>query len=499
MLLCFGLLRDFLDTNVDATDTIAHVLWDRPVGKKKGKSKRRPQHIEPAPLIEDSQDFYNRRVYRRIVDIFNRPICSAPGTWIDVMDRAKPHCMALPTHTGRTVRCLNLGSYNYLGFAANDAYCTPRVSQSLRDFGPSACSPAADCGTTTTHVSLERRVASFLGCEAAYVYGMGFATNACTMPLLVSKGCLVVSDEFNHKSIVDGAKLSGASVRVFKHNNMAHLEHILHHAIVQGHPRTRRPWRKILVVVEGVYSMEGELCKLREIVALKQKYKAYLYLDEAHSIGAMGRTGRGVCEHLGVDSTDVDVMMGTFTKSFGSCGGYVAGPKALINHIRRASAGSLYTTTISPPAAQQILSAMAVISGADGTQRGQGKLEQLRANCNYFRQELMRRGFHVLGDEDSPVVPVMCYHSGKIPACSRLALERGLAVVMVGFPATGLFLSRMRICLSAAHTIEDLKYAVRALDDVGSRCRMKYMSPQKKKHAKVGRGGGAEPEGTRLA
>lgn len=225
------------------------------------------------------------------------------------------------------------------------------------------------------HEELEREVASFVGKPAALVFGMGFATNSLTLPVLMrGKGTLVISDALNHSSIVAGVRGSSAKVKVFRHNQPEHLERVLRAAIAEGQPRTHRPWSKILIVVEGIYSMEGEVCRLAEIVALKKKYKAYLYLDEAHSIGAMGPSGRGVAEHLGVDTADIDVMvraairccsrflhprhttpppqhaprialtthpsthqMGTFTKSFGSCGGYIAGDHALIRYLKTTS------------------------------------------------------------------------------------------------------------------------------------------------------------------
>lgn len=179
----------------------------------------------------------------------------------------------------------------------------------------------ADAGTCQEHAELEASVASFLGKEDSIVLGMGFATNSMILPVLVGPGDLVISDALNHASIVNGVRGSGAKVKVFKHNNAGHLERVLRNSIADGQPRTHRPWKKVLVVVEGIYSMEGEMCNLAAIVEVKKKYKAYLYLDEAHSIGALGRTGRGVCEQLGVDTADIDIMMGTFTKSFGSCGG----------------------------------------------------------------------------------------------------------------------------------------------------------------------------------
>ncbi len=260
LMMAVGHLRDFLDS-------VGAAVLPRRAAQGGGG-------VDGAgAIVSDAQDFYSRRLYMRIVDIFNRPISSAPGSWIDVMERERrgDPCRTHPTCTGRTIRCLNLGSYNYLGLGGHDAYCTPKVIRALRDCGPSTCSPSAMGGTVDKHAAMDAIVARFLGCESAFVYGMGFATNAFTIPLLAGKGTLIISDEFNHKSIVDGVRLSGASVKVFKHNNVAHLEWLLRQAIVQGHPRTHRPWRKIVIIVEGIYSMEGEMVKLREIVALKKK------------------------------------------------------------------------------------------------------------------------------------------------------------------------------------------------------------------------------------
>lgn len=189
-------------------------------------------------------------------------------------------------------------------------------------------------GTSPLHTELEQLTAQFLGVEDAIVFGMGFATNALNLPSLLSPGCLVVSDEKNHASIILGIRLSGATTRVFKHNNMKDLERVLQTAIVQGQPKTKAPWLKIVIIVEGVFSMEGSIVKLPEIIALKKKYKAYIYLDEAHSIGATGPKGRGIIDYYSheINPKDVDILMGTFTKSFGSAGGYIAGSKVIRIH-----------------------------------------------------------------------------------------------------------------------------------------------------------------------
>ena len=222
-------------------------------------------------------------------------------------------------------KCLNLGSYNYLGFADDwNSTCKDFVFEAFDDYSVGTCSTRLDCGTNLLHKQLEEVVADFVQKEAAFVFNMGYGTNSTVIPALMGAGSLIISDSLNHASIVNGARASGAVIRVFKHNNAKNLEKILREAIVDGQPRTRRPWSKILVMVEGVYSMEGEICDLKKIIGVAKKYKCYTYVDEAHSIGAVGKTGRGVCQHCGVDPADIDILMGTFTKSFGGMGGYIA-------------------------------------------------------------------------------------------------------------------------------------------------------------------------------
>lgn len=242
---------------------------------------------------------------------------------------------------------------------------------------------------------------------------MGFATNAVNIPALVDKKCLIMSDELNHVSLILGARLSGAHVKVFKHNQPKDLEQKLRNALIEGHPLTRRPYKKVLILVEGIYSMEGTILNLPEIISIKKKYKAYLYLDEAHSIGALGKNGRGICEYWGVNEADVDVLMGTFSKSFGAAGGYIAGSTKLINYLMTKSHAQVYASSMSPPVCMQIIKTLSIIMGLDGTMSGQSKIKQLKENCIYFREMLVKMGFIVYGDSQSPIVPVMIYLPAK--------------------------------------------------------------------------------------
>ena len=430
-----------------------------------------------APLLQGFENFYTRRLYHRIQDCWNRPISSSPGAHIDLVDRVTNdgNKTMVPDPAGTVTRCLNLGSYNYLGFADDwQTSCKPSVMETLDTFNISCASASAEVGTTTVHQELERVTAEFVGKEAAILFNMGYGTNASTIPSLVGAGSLIISDSLNHTSIVAGSRASGAKVAVFRHNDVEHLEAVLRKAIVDGQPKTGRAWRKVIVMVEGIYSMEGEICNLKGVVAVAKKYGAYMYVDEAHSIGALGATGRGVCEYCGVDPVDIDIMMGTFTKSFGAMGGYIAGSADFIAHLRASSSGALYANAMSPTVCRQILTALNVISGADGTNLGQKKLRDIKENANFFRRGLIDMGLEVLGDWDSPIMPIMLYNPAKIPAFSRECLARNLAVVVVGFPAAPLVLSRARFCISAGHTRADLQDALDKIDEVTTLLRLKY-------------------------
>jgi 7-keto-8-aminopelargonate synthetase-like enzyme len=220
--------------------------------------------------------------------------------------------------------------------------------------------------------------------------------------------------------------------------------------------------------------MEGTICSLPELVDLRKKYKFYLFVDEAHSIGALGPKGRGVCDLFGISTDNVDVLMGTFTKSFGAAGGYIAGSHALIQSFKSQGQGYVYCEPMTAPICQQILTSLKIIAGLDGTDEGQKRLNQIRENSIYFMRRLKKMGFIVYGDEGSPVIPMLIFNPAKIAAFSREALVRGLGVVVVGYPATPIITSRVRFCISAAHTREILDQALEKISEVGDLLQMKF-------------------------
>jgi len=265
---------------------------------------------------------------------------------------------------------------------------------------------------------------------------------------------------------------------------MGDLERKLREAISQGQPRTHRPWKKILVAVEGLYSMEGTMVDLPGVLSLKKKYKFFLYVDEAHSIGALGPRGRGVCDYFGIDPAEVDILMGTLTKSFGANGGYIAGEKHIIDGLRITNAASLLGESPTPSVLMQILTSLRLITGEIAPGQGEERLQRLAFNSRYLRLGLKRLGFITYGHDDSPIIPIVLYHPGKMSAFSHEMLKRKISVVVVGYPATPLISSRARFCISSAHNKEDMDRILAACDEVGDILQLKYST---------GIAGGQEP------
>ncbi|EIW53578.1 serine palmitoyltransferase 2 [Trametes versicolor FP-101664 SS1] len=513
LVICLGHLRDF-------------------VGKRFRAAQYR--HLLPwkgyAALNSDFDSFYTRRLKLRIDDCFSHPTTGVPGRTIVLLDRYSSDYNKTMVPTGTRTRALNVSSYNYLGFAQSSGPCTDAVETSIEKYGVAAGGTRLEGGTLDLHVQTEALIARFLGMEDALVSSMGFATNSTIIPALVSKGCLVISDELNHASIRFGVRLSGANVRMFKHNDMKALEDLLREVISQGQPKTHRPWKKILLIVEGLYSMEGTMANLPVIMELKKKYKFYLFVDEAHSVGAIGPHGRGVTDYFGIDPRSVDILMGTFTKSFGAAGGYIAGSKAVVDRLRIQGHSGAYAEAMTPPVLTQIVASMASIMGVtlpaekpsspslallrssdfspaisesdlipgtapatalpswmplaptmvDGSD-GLMRLRRIAFNARYLNRGLRKLGFITYGMDDSPVVPLLIFHPGKMAVFSRLmrTYSTPIVVVVVGYPATPLVTSRVRFCLSSAHTKEDIDTVLRACDEIGDVLDLKQASGER--------------------
>ncbi|KAI0943287.1 hypothetical protein AcW1_002491 [Taiwanofungus camphoratus] len=469
-----------------------------------------------AALNSDFDSFYTRRLKLRIDDCFSHPTTGVPGRTIVLLDRYSPDYNKTMMPTGTRTRGLNISSYNYLGFAEARGACADAVQASVMKYGVSAGGSRLESGSLDLHTQAETLVARFVGQEDALISSMGFATNSTIIPALVGKGSLVISDELNHASIRFGVRLSGANVRMFKHNDMQSLEALLREVISQGQPKTHRPWKKILLIVEGLFSMEGTLANLPVILELKKKYKFYLFVDEAHSIGALGPHGRGVADYFGVSPRSIDILMGTFTKSFGAAGGYIAGNKALVDRLRVHGHSGAYAEAMSPPVLTQVIASMASIMGVsqpaekpsspslallhktegllaendqypgtapvsslptwmplapslvDGSE-GRMRLRRLAFNARYLNRGLRKLGFITYGHDDSPVVPLLLFHPGKMAVFSRMMRTRPIpiVIVVVAYPATPLVTSRVRFCVSAAHTKEDVDVVLTACSEIG--------------------------------
>jgi len=415
--------------------------------------------------------FYTDYLYSTMCDCFNRPIQGAAAKEITVVSREwkKDHgvnVLAVPENPV-TRRCINLGSYNYLGFGGPNECTTQPVVDTMRHSGVMIGTNACEMGVPAEQRELEHTIAEFIGKEDAIVMPMGYATNSLIIPALAGKRCLFLSDGLNHSSIVTGLRTSGATIRVVKHSDMKDLER--HLAIAT---KETPKWRRIIFACEGLYSMEGEVCPLPQIVRLCKKYGAMIYVDEAHSIGALGERGRGVCDYWHIDPNDVDILMGTFTKSFGSVGGYVSGSHKVINYLRRHALGAYLGVPMSPASARQATTALRELD----KESGKARITQLRKNSVSIRRRLSDAGFVLLGPEDSPVVPIMISHPQKMPGFSRECLRRGLAVVVVGYPATPVLGLRVRLCISAGFTDAEVEDVATNLIEIGRKVSIDYLS-----------------------
>jgi len=358
---------------------------------------------------------------------YELPIHSAPSTRVDVKD----------TKAGILRKGLiNFASYNYLGLSYR-----PEVKEAIKaavdQYGAGSSGSPILSGTTALLGELEEKIARFKGKEATLVFPTGYSANVGLIAGLMRSGDLIVADQFAHASVVDGMILSKAHSRFFRHNRAEDLDRKLKD--FEG---------KKLVVVEGVYSMDGDLAALPEIVEVAKARGARILIDEAHSTFLFGEHGRGVAEHFGLDD-EIDIHLGTFSKSLGGQGGFVAGSRALMDYLRGFSRSRFFSCALAPPVVAGLIAALELV------EREPQLRKQLWDNVAFMQKRLRDAGVDI-GDCQSQVVPIMIRNDATIFGIGEQLLQEGVFINPVKYPAVGKHKSRFRMSISAAHSRDDL-------------------------------------------
>ncbi len=349
---------------------------------------------------------------------------------------------------------LMLCSNNYLGLSNHPKLKAAAIA-AVESHGAGSGSVRPIAGTMDIHVELERRLARFKGAEASLVYQTGFAANAGLIPQLAGKGDVIISDELNHGSIIDGVRLSQAERKVYRHADPTDLMKVLEEI-----ERATPPFRRILIITDGVFSMDGDIAPLDKIAALGAEHGAMVYVDDAHGEGVLGEGGRGIVSHFGLPRDQVQVEMGTFSKAFGVVGGHVSGSKDLVNFAYNKSR----TWTLSgshPPAV-----AAACIAAIDVLEQEPRLVETLWENTRYFKSAMRDRGFDI-GNSVTPITPIMIGESGKAKRLSSRLFELGVFALPIVYPMVAQGKARIRTIMNAALTKEDLDFAIRSFETAG--------------------------------
>ncbi|MBI5932274.1 MAG: glycine C-acetyltransferase [Chloroflexi bacterium] len=349
-------------------------------------------------------------------------------------------------------RVLNFCSNNYLGLANHpDIVNAARKSVDTMGMGPAAVRSIA--GTMTLHVELEKRLAAFKGVEAAITFQSGFTANLATIPALVGKEDVIFSDKLNHASIIDGARLSGAKIIPYEHNDVNSLEEQIKTNLSQ--------YRRALIVTDGVFSMDGDIAPLPAIYEVAQKYDILLMVDDAHGEGVLGKGGRGIVDHFGLHGK-VDVEVGTMSKAFGVVGGVVAGKAIIIEWLRQRGRPFLFSSAVTVPDAAACLAAIDLLE--DSTQL----VDKLWSNAKYFKEEMVKLGFNT-GVSQTPITPIMLGEAKLAQQFSRELFEEGVFAMAIGYPTVAQGKARIRVMISAAHSKDDLDKGLEAFGKVGKK------------------------------
>lgn len=348
-------------------------------------------------------------------------------------------------------RVLVLCSNNYLNLT-NHPLVKKAAVDAIEKYGAGSGSVRAIAGTMSPHVELEKALADYKRTEASLAYSTGFAANAGLIPQLTGEGDLIISDELNHGSIIDGVRLSRAGRAVYKHGDSEDLGRVLDEV-------EKKSYKHILIVTDGVFSMDGDIAPADRIVELAEKHGAMTYVDDAHGDGVLGEVGRGIASHFHIEGR-VDVEMGTFSKAFGVVGGYVAGSRDLINYALNKS--RTWLLSASHPASV----AASCKASLDVVQKEPEHLRNLWNNTRYFKEGLKKLGFDT-GSSETPITPVMVRDSSKARKMSEMLFQENVFVLPIIYPMVARDKARIRTIMNAGHSSQDLDYALKAFEKAG--------------------------------
>jgi len=339
-------------------------------------------------------------------------------------------------------RVLNMCSNNYLGFA-NHPELKEAAKKAIDEWGVGPAAVRSIAGTMSLHLELERRLADFKGAEGALSLQAGLIANLSTIPPLVDEGDVIYTDQLNHASIIDGCRLSKAERVIYAHCDPNDLEAKL--------KETRSKKRRALIITDGVFSMDGDIAPLPELVELAERYDAMLMVDDAHGEGVLGRGGRGIVDHFGLHGR-VDVEIGTLSKAFGVVGGYVAGRREITEYLRQKARPFLFSSAVTPPDVAACIKAVEIL------ERSTDLVDRLWENARYFKGKMKELGFD----------------TGKSLAqeFSRRLFEEGVFAMAIGFPTVPRGMARIRVMISAAHTKDDLDFALGVFEKIGKELRV---------------------------
>jgi 8-amino-7-oxononanoate synthase len=441
----------------DLIDCVAERMFDA-ADRTDSRLPTQPKVASPAPATTGARGLAiaspGGPESRDLAEVF--PELTALEARLADLERAglaNPFRLANEEVRGRTARIdgrevVSFTSFDYLGMASHPDV-TRAAKEAIDRFGTSGSASRMVGGNTTVHEELDTELAAFLGTERATVFPCGYGTNASVLAHLFGDGDLILYDELAHNSIVQGATASAAARRSFRHNDHEQLDGLLRDI--------RGRYRRVVVAIEGVYSMDGDYPDLPKFLDVKRRHDALLYCDEAHSVGTMGRGGRGICEHFGVDPAEGDLWMGTISKALGSGGGYLAGSARLIDYLGLTTPAFVFSTSCSPPNAAAALEAVRVI------RREPWRVTLLRDRAELFLKCAIDAGLDTGHSGDTPVVPVIVGSSRRALAVSQRLLEAGINARPILYPAVRESQARIRFFLTSEHSEEQIVAAVEAV------------------------------------